>query len=89
MKHSQGTWRRSKRGWIVRTDEDRICRVFHHGDEDEIALGNLQLCQEAPHMYETLRLTWQSLAAYSHIRIVKEIVDTIGMTLALVERGRE
>ena len=59
MKYSQGLWRKSKRGWVIRTDTERICHVFHDrcsdGSMDEVAIGNLSLLLGAPYMYQALR----------------------------------
>lgn len=57
MEYTKGIWRKSKRGWLIRTDEERICRVNHTLDgngKDETALANAHLISAAPNMHELL-----------------------------------
>lgn len=58
MNYSEQAWRKSKRGSIIRTNTERICRVFHDhnadGSADEVALGNQRLILQAVNMYKLL-----------------------------------
>jgi len=94
MEYSKGEWKRSKQGWLIRTADERICKVYHTPDkngQDEIAEANANLIAAAPDMYEALEDIINQVEA-THLLLGADLADSIrvfGKQAVAKAKGKE
>ena len=77
MEYSKGEWKRSKQGWLIRTNDERICKVNHTAGEnrqDEIAEGNASLIIQSPKMFEELVQLIRRVVKETHLILILKLV---------------
>jgi len=94
MEYSKGEWKRSKQGWLIRTNDERICKVCHTAGEngqDEIAEANANLISAAPELCEALEDIINQAEA-THLPLGADLADSIrvfGKQAVAKAKGKE